>query len=47
MLRFGIPEYRLPKAALQQDIDRMLALGVDLQLGKRRRHRLHRRRSLA
>jgi heterodisulfide reductase subunit A-like polyferredoxin len=34
MLRFGIPEYRLPKAALQQDIDRILALGVDLQLGK-------------
>ena len=34
MLRFGIPEYRLPKAALQQDIDRILALGVDLQCGK-------------
>jgi heterodisulfide reductase subunit A-like polyferredoxin len=34
MLRFGIPEYRLPKAALQQDIDRVLALGVDLQCGK-------------
>ena len=34
MLRFGIPEYRLPKAALQQDIDRILALGVELQCGK-------------
>lgn len=34
MLRFGIPEYRLPKAALQQDIDRVLALGVDLQCDK-------------
>ena len=34
MLRFGIPEYRLPKAALQQDIDRVLALGVDLQCNK-------------
>ncbi len=34
MLRFGIPEYRLPKAALQQDIDRVLALGVDLQVNK-------------
>jgi len=34
MLRFGIPEYRLPKAALQQDIDRVLALGVDLQCSK-------------
>lgn len=33
MLRFGIPEYRLPKAALQQDIDRILALGVDLRCG--------------
>jgi NADPH-dependent glutamate synthase beta subunit-like oxidoreductase len=34
MLRFGIPEYRLPKAALQQDIDRILALGVKLQCGQ-------------
>ncbi len=34
MLRFGIPEYRLPKAALQQDIDRIVALGVDLQCDK-------------
>ena len=44
MLRFGIPEYRLPKAALQQDIDRILALGVDLQLRQDRRQGLHRRR---
>ena len=35
MLRFGIPEYRLPKAALQQDIDRITALGVDLVCGRR------------
>jgi hypothetical protein len=34
MLRHGIPEYRLPKDALQRDIDRILALGVDLQCGK-------------
>ena len=34
MLRFGIPEYRLPKAALQQDIDRVLALGVELKLNQ-------------
>jgi heterodisulfide reductase subunit A2 len=34
MLRFGIPEYRLPKAALQQDIDRITALGVDLRCDK-------------
>jgi heterodisulfide reductase subunit A-like polyferredoxin len=33
MLRFGIPEYRLPKDALQQDIDRILALGVELKCG--------------
>ena len=34
MLRAGIPEYRLPKDALQREIDRILALGVDLQTGK-------------
>jgi heterodisulfide reductase subunit A-like polyferredoxin len=34
MLRFGIPEYRLPKAALQQDIDRVTALGVELKTGQ-------------
>ncbi len=33
MLRFGIPEYRLPKAALQQDVERILALGVELRCG--------------
>ena len=44
MLRVGIPEYRLPKAALQRDIDRISALGVDLQLQQGRRHGLHRRR---
>ena len=35
MLRFGIPEYRLPKQALQQDIDRVLALGVELKLNSK------------
>ena len=34
MLRFGIPEYRLPKAALQQDIDRVLGLGVELRVNQ-------------
>jgi NADPH-dependent glutamate synthase beta subunit-like oxidoreductase len=34
MLRFGIPEYRLPSAALRQDIDRVLALGVELRLNQ-------------
>jgi len=35
MLRFGIPEYRLPKTALQQDIDRIAALGVEVRCGVR------------
>ncbi|HET9723182.1 MAG TPA: FAD-dependent oxidoreductase, partial [Actinomycetota bacterium] len=34
MLRFGIPEYRLPRAALQQDIERVLALGVELRVNQ-------------
>ena len=34
MLRFGIPEYRLPKAALGQDIQRIVALGVELNCGQ-------------
>ena len=33
MLRFGVPTYRLPKDVLQSEIDRILELGVDLQLG--------------
>jgi len=33
MLAFGIPEYRLPKAALQQDIDFILSHGVELRTG--------------
>ena len=32
MMRVGIPEYRLPAAALQRDIDEIVALGVDLRL---------------
>jgi NADPH-dependent glutamate synthase beta subunit-like oxidoreductase len=32
MLRFGIPEYRLPRALLRAEIDRILALGVTLSL---------------
>ncbi len=32
MMRVGIPEYRLPAAALQSDIDEILALGVELRL---------------
>jgi len=32
MLWTGIPSYRLPREALQQDIDRVLGLGVELRL---------------
>ncbi len=34
MLRYGIPEYRLPKAALRQDVERIVASGVELRLGQ-------------
>ncbi len=32
MMRFGIPECRLPRALLRAEIDRITALGVDLRL---------------
>lgn len=32
MMRFGIPEYRLPRALLKAEIDRILALGATLKL---------------
>ena len=32
MMRFGIPEYRLPRTLLRSEIDRILALGVELRL---------------
>ena len=32
MMRFGIPEYRLPRTLLRAEIDRILALGVRLEL---------------
>jgi len=32
MLRYGIPAFRLPKDILQAEIDRIVALGVDLKL---------------
>lgn len=35
MLRFGIPEYRLPKAVLDAEIDAVRALGVELRCGVR------------
>ncbi len=32
MMRFGIPEYRLPRTIIRAEIDRIVALGVDLRL---------------
>jgi NADPH-dependent glutamate synthase beta subunit-like oxidoreductase len=32
MMRYGIPEYRLPRSLLRAEIDRIVALGVTLQL---------------
>jgi NADPH-dependent glutamate synthase beta subunit-like oxidoreductase len=33
MMRFGIPEYRLPRTLIRSEIDKILALGVTLKLG--------------
>ncbi|MDR1852920.1 MAG: [FeFe] hydrogenase, group A [Propionibacteriaceae bacterium] len=33
MMRYGIPEYRLPKATLDAEIDLIRALGVDIKCG--------------
>jgi 2-oxoacid:acceptor oxidoreductase delta subunit (pyruvate/2-ketoisovalerate family) len=35
MMRFGIPRYRLPREVLDAEIDRILALGVTLELNTR------------
>ena len=35
MMRYGIPAYRLPRDVLEAEIDRILELGVELQLGTR------------
>ncbi len=35
MLRWGIPEYRLPKSELDQEIAEILSLGVEVELGKK------------
>ena len=32
MLRYGIPNYRLPRALLDAEIDRIARLGVDIRL---------------
>lgn len=33
MMRFGIPEYRLPRTLLRAEIDKIVGLGVELRLG--------------
>jgi len=33
MMRFGIPEYRLPRTLIKAEIDKILSLGVALRLG--------------
>jgi NADPH-dependent glutamate synthase beta subunit-like oxidoreductase len=35
LLRYGIPEYRLPKAVLRREIERIRALGVEFRCGVR------------
>jgi len=35
MMRFGIPTFRLPRAVLDSEIDRLLALGITLKLDTR------------
>ncbi|HEX8753586.1 MAG TPA: NAD(P)-binding protein [Solirubrobacterales bacterium] len=34
MMRFGIPKYRLPRDVLDAEIERILELGVELELGR-------------
>src|SRR5512141_2505806 len=33
MMRFGIPEYRLPRTLIKAEIDKILSLGIELRLG--------------
>ena len=35
MLRYGIPQYRLPKKILHKEIERIESMGVNIQTGKR------------
>ena len=35
MLRLGVPEYRLPRAVVSAEVERVLALGVELRTGRR------------
>jgi NADPH-dependent glutamate synthase beta subunit-like oxidoreductase len=35
MMRFGIPKYRLPRDVLDAEIERILAIGIDLELNRK------------
>ena len=35
MMRYGIPRYRLPREVLDAEVERILALGAELELGRR------------
>jgi NADPH-dependent glutamate synthase beta subunit-like oxidoreductase len=35
MMRFGIPKYRLPRDVLDAEVDRILAMGVELELNRK------------
>ena len=35
MMRFGIPDYRLPREAVEREIAQVLAIGIELQTGKK------------
>ena len=35
MMRYGIPQYRLPRITIDQDVQRILAMGVELRLDHR------------
>ncbi len=35
MMRFGIPQYRLPRDVLEAEVQRILDLGVELELGRK------------
>jgi len=34
MMRYGIPAYRLPRSVLDAELDRLLSLGIEVQLGR-------------
>ncbi|PIU49940.1 MAG: oxidoreductase [Desulfobacterales bacterium CG07_land_8_20_14_0_80_52_14] len=35
MLRYGIPRYRLPETVIDQEINRILRMGIDLRMGRK------------